>query len=286
MRKKSILRWQFLTSTISTTMVLLLLGTLVLFVLTAKEIRDYVHQDLTVTVVMADGTTPTAAHELEQQISEREYIHHITYISSEQALQEQVEAMGIDPSEFLDKNPFSISMELRMKSDYVCSDSLTWIVDELRLEKGVIDVIYQKELVESLNRNLNTITIILLAITVMLSIISISLINNTVHLSVYSRRFIISTMKLVGARWSFIRRPFLIRSLGIGVIATAIANGILVSLIHWMISFDSELAMFVPQRNIIIMVASVLGFALVITLFCTYISVTRFLRMRERDLYK
>lgn len=173
-----------------------------------------------------------------------------------------------------------------MKSDYVCSDSLTWIVDELRLEKGVIDVIYQKELVESLNRNLNTITIILLAITVMLSIISISLINNTVHLSVYSRRFIISTMKLVGARWSFIRRPFLIRSLGIGVIATAIANGILVSLIHWMISFDSELAMFVPQRNIIIMAASVLGFALVITLFCTYISVTRFLRMRERDLYK
>ena len=286
MRKKSILRWQFLTSTISTTMVLLLLGTLVLFVLTAKEIRDYVHQDLTVTVVMADGTTPTDAHELEQQISEREYIHHITYISSEQALQEQVEAMGIDPSEFLDKNPFSISMELRMKSDYVCSDSLTWIVDELRLEKGVIDVIYQKELVESLNRNLNTITIILLAITVMLSIISISLINNTVHLSVYSRRFIISTMKLVGARWSFIRRPFLIRSLGIGVIATAIANGILVSLIHWMISFDSELAMFVPQRNIIIMAASVLGFALVITLFCTYISVTRFLRMRERDLYK
>ena len=100
-----------------------------------------------------------------------------SYISSEQALQEQVEAMGIDPSEFLDKNPFSISMELRMKSDYVCSDSLTWIVDELRLEKGVIDVIYQKELVESLNRNLNTITIILLAITVMLSIISISLIN-------------------------------------------------------------------------------------------------------------
>ena len=98
MNRKNVLHWQFLTSTISTTMVLLLLGTLVLFVLTAKEIRDYVHQDLTVTVVMADGTTPTAAHELEQQISEREYIHHITYISSEQALQEQVEAMGIDPS--------------------------------------------------------------------------------------------------------------------------------------------------------------------------------------------
>ena len=194
--------------------------------------------------------------------------------------------MGIDPSEFLDKNPFSISMELRLKSAYVCSDSLKWIVDELQQQKAVIDVIYQKELVESLNRNLNTITVILLAITAMLSVISISLINNTVHLSVYSRRFVINTMKLVGARWSFIRRPFLLRSLGIGLISTIIADGILVSLVLWMIRFDNELAQFVPQRNIIIMAASVLCFALVITLFCTYISVTRFLRMRESDLYK
>ena len=286
MKRRSVMRWQFLTSTISTTMVLLLLGTLVLFVLTAKEIRDYVHQDLTVTIVLADGTTPTVAHELEHEISGSPYTHHITYISSEQALQEQVEAMGIDPSEFLGKNPFSISMELRLKSDYVCSDSLKWIVDELQQRESVIDVIYQKDLVESLNRNLNTITVALLAITIMLSIISISLINNTVHLSVYSRRFIINTMKLVGARWIFIRRPFLIRSLGIGIIATIIADGVLVSLVHWMVRFNNDLAQFVPERNIIIMTASVLAFALVITLLCTYISVTRFLRMRERDLYK
>lgn len=267
-------------------MVLLLLGILVLFVLTAKEIRNYVHQDLTVTIVLADGTTPVAAHELEHQISRKRYIHHINYISSEQALQEQVDAMGIDPSEFLDKNPFSISMELRLKSDFVCSDSLKWIVEELQQNHAVIDVIYQKELVESLNRNLNTITIILFVITAMLSIISISLINNTVHLSVYSRRFIINNMKLVGASWSFIRRPFMFRSLGIGFISTVIANGILVSLIHWMTKFDAELALFVPQRNIIIMATCVLAFAFIITLTCTYISVTRFLRMREHDLYK
>ena len=126
MKKTAIHRWQFLTSTISTTMVLLLLGALVLFILTAKEIRDYVHQDLTVTLVLADGTTPEMAHELDSQISERQYIHRIDYISSEQALQEQVETMGIDPREFLDKNPFSISLELKLKSGYVdspCSQS-------------------------------------------------------------------------------------------------------------------------------------------------------------------
>ena len=286
MKRKNILRWQFLTSTISTTMVLLLLGILVIFVLTAKEIRDYVHQDLTVTVVMADGTTPVEAHDVEQQISEKAYIHRVTYISSEQALQEQIETMGIDPRELLDKNPFSISMELKLKAEYVCSDSLKWIVDELSNEKAIIDVIYQKDLVESLNRNLNTITAVLLVITCMLAIISISLINNTVHLSVYSHRFLINNMKLVGARWNFIRRPFMLRSLGMGLIATLIANGILVSVILWLLRYDNELAQFVPQCNIAIMAASVLAFALVITQLCTYISVTRFLRMREKELYK
>lgn len=286
MKKTAIHRWQFLTSTISTTMVLLLLGALVLFILTAKEIRDYVHQDLTVTLVLADGTTPEMAHELDSLISERQYIHRIDYISSEQALQEQVETMGIDPREFLDKNPFSISLELKLKSEYVCPDSLNWIVGELQQEDAVIDVIYQREMIESLNSNLNTITIILLAITAILAVICISLINNTVHLSVYGHRFIINTMKLVGAKWSFIRRPFMLRSLGMGLLATAIADGILVLLVHWMIKFDGDIAVFIPRQNIIIMAASVLGFALVITLFCTYISVTRFLRMRESDLYK
>lgn len=286
MKKTAIHRWQFLTSTISTTMVLLLLGALVLFILTAKEIRDYVHQDLTVTLVLVDGTTPEMAHELDSQISERQYIHRIDYISSEQALQEQVETMGIDPREFLDKNPFSISLELKLKSEYVCPDSLNWIVGELQQEDAVIDVIYQREMIESLNSNLNTITIILLAITAILAVICISLINNTVHLSVYGHRFIINTMKLVGAKWSFIRRPFMLRSLGMGLLATAIADGILVLLVHWMIKFDGDIAVFIPRQNIIIMAASVLAFALVITLFCTYISVTRFLRMRESDLYK
>ena len=286
MGKRGILRWQFLTSTISTTMVLLLLGALVLFVLTAREIRNYVHQNLTVTIVMADGTTPTAARDIEHQIARKTYIHHVNYISSEQALQEQVKAMGIDPRDLLDKNPFSISMELKLEAPYVCADSLQWIVEDLRQEKTILDVIYQKELVDSLNRNLNTITIILLAITIVLSVISISLINNTVHMSVYSRRFIINNMKLIGARRSFIRRPFMLRSLGIGLISTIIADGILVGLLHWATQFDQALLQFIPQQNVLIMAASVLGFALIITLVCTYISVTRFIAMGETDLYR
>lgn len=286
MRKKATLRWQFLTSTISTTMVLLLLGILVLFVLTAREIRNYVQQDLTVTVVLTNGITPEKAHELEFQLSRKRYVHHIHYISSEQALQEQIDAMGIDPRELLKRNPFSISMEMKMKADYVCGDSLQWITEEIRENEAVADVFYQKELVESLNSNLRTITIVLFVITAMMAIISLSLINNTVHLSVYSRRFVINNMKLIGASWGFIRRPFMLRSLGIGVIAALLANGILMAMLHWMTKYDHAILQFLPRENIIIMAACVLAFALIITLTCTFASVTHFLRMREHDLYK
>lgn len=286
MKKRATLRWQFLTSTISTTMVLLLLGILVLFVLTAREIRNYVQQDLTVTVVLTSGTTPENAHELEFQLSRKRYVHHIHYISSEQALQEQIDAMGIDPRELLKKNPFSISMELKMKADYVCGDSLQWITEEIRENEAVADVFYQQELVESLNSNLRTITIVLFVITAMMAVISLSLINNTVHLSVYSRRFVINNMKLVGASWSFIRRPFMLRSLGTGVIAALLANGILMAILHWMTKYDHAILQFLPRENVIIMATSVLAFALIITLTCTFTSVTHFLRMREHDLYK
>lgn len=286
MKKRATLRWQFLTSTISTTMVLLLLGILVLFVLTAREIRNYVQQDLTVTVVLTSGTTPENAHELEFQLSRKRYVHHIHYISSEQALQEQIDAMGIDPRELLKKNPFSISMELKMKADYVCGDSLQWITEEIRENEAVADVFYQQELVESLNSNLRTITIVLFVITAMMAVISLSLINNTVHLRVYSRRFVINNMKLVGASWSFIRRPFMLRSLGTGVIAALLANGILMAILHWMTKYDHAILQFLPRENVIIMATSVLAFALIITLTCTFTSVTHFLRMREHDLYK
>lgn len=286
MRRKNAMRWQFITSTISTTMVLLLLGTLVLFMLTAREIRKHVRQDLTVTIILADSTSEATARNIETDIAQKKYIHHVNYISSEQALQEQIEAMGVDPKDVLGNNPFSISMELRMKDAYACSDSLSWITEELREKEAIIDVIYQRELIENLNKNLNTISVVLLGITIMLSVVSISLINNTVHLNVYSRRFIINNMKLIGARWSFIRRPFILRGLLIGIVSTIIANSILLSLIRWSVKYDDALTVFIPKNNILIMTASVLTFAMVITLACTYISVTRFLRMGEKELYK
>lgn len=286
MIKKDTLRWQFLTSTISTTMALLLLGALTLFVLTAKEIRNYVHQDLTITTILADSTSETTAQNLVVTLGEKFYVHKIQFISREQALQEQVEVLGINPHEFLGKNPFSISLEMKMKADYVCTDSLAWITEDLMQESAIVDVIYPEDVVETINQNLSTITYILILITVVLLVISISLINNTVHMGIYSQRFVINTMKIIGARWNFIRRPFMLRSLRIGLISAAIATLFLLVAVQWAISIEASLAQFVPTRNVLIMVACIFAFAMVITLTCTFISVTHFLKMQERDLYR
>ena len=286
MIKKDSLRWQFLTSTISTTMALLLLGALTLFVLTAKEIRNYVHQDMTVTTILADTTSETTAQNLVVTLGEKVYVHKIDFISREQALQEQVEVLGVNPHEFLGKNPFSISLEMKMKADYVCTDSLVWITEDLMQESAIVDVIYHEDIIETINQNLNTITYILILITVMLSVISISLINNTVHLGIYSQRFVINTMKIIGARWSFIRRPFMLRSLRMGLISAAIATLFLLIVVQWAIGIEPSLSEFLPARNVLTMIACVFAFAMVITLTCTFISVTHFLKMQERDLYR
>ncbi len=286
MIKKDSLRWQFLTSTISTTMALLLLGALTLFVLTAKEIRNYVHQDMTVTTILADTTSETTAQNLVVTLGEKVYVHKIDFISREQALQEQVEVLGVNPHEFLGKNPFSISLEMKMKADYVCTDSLEWITEDLMQESAIVDVIYHEDIIETINQNLNTITYILILITVVLSVISISLINNTVHLGIYSQRFVINTMKIIGARWNFIRRPFMLRSLRMGLISAAIATLFLLIVVQWAIGIEPSLSEFLPARNVLTMIACVFAFAMVITLSCTFISVTHFLKMQERDLYR
>lgn len=284
-KKFSSWHWQAFTSTISTTMVLVLLGLVVLFVLTAQELSHSVRENLTVTLVLQDEATPTEAKKLQQLLETRTYVNEIQYISSEQALEEQIETMGLDPSEFLGANPFSISMEIKMMSDYACNDSLNWISQELKSYELVADVIYQKDLVESLNENLQRASLILLAVAALLILISLSLINNTVRQSVYSRRFIIHTMKLVGAKWGFIRRPFLVRSFWIGILSALMAIGILVGAVHWAYVYDPATRLYVTYTNLAIMAGSVLFIGLILTVLCTFLSVTRYLYMRESSLY-
>jgi len=289
MKRRKILKvsWilQGITSTISTSLLLILLGLVVLLSLTARVVADSVRENLTVTVVLDDDALTADAERLQDTLCTKSYVSSIDYISREQALQEQIESMGIDPTDFLGANPFSISMEIKVKPEYSCNDSLQWISDDLRSEKLVADVLYQKDLVESLNRNLHRASFFLLAIALLLIIISLSLINNTVRLSVFNHRFILHTMKLVGAKWSFIRRPFLRRGFWIGFASALIADAVILSGIYWASTYDENVLIYVTQQNMIITALSVLGIGLTLTIVCTYFSVTHCLKMRGSELY-
>lgn len=284
-RKKISWVLQGITSTISTSLVLILMGLVVLLSLTARVVADSVKENLTVTIVLDDDVQTAEAQSLQDSLNVKYYISSVEYISREQALQEQIESMGIDPSDFLGANPFSISMEIKVKPEYSSNDSLQWISKELRSTKYVADVMYQKDLVESLNRNLHRASFFLLAIALLLIIISLSLINNTVRLSVFNHRFVIHTMKLVGAKWSFIRWPFLIRSFWIGIASALIADAVIFFGVHWAAVYDAGVLNYVTQQNMIITAVSVLGIGLVLTIVCTYFSVTHCLKMRGSELY-
>ena len=276
---------QAFISTISVSLPLILLGVVVLLSLTARVVADSVKENLTVTVVLDDDVQTIQAVHLLDSLKTKRYVSSIDYISREQALQEQIESMGIDPTEFLEANPFSISMEIKVKPEYSSSDSLQCISTELRESKLVTDVLYQKDLVEKINYNLHRASYFLLAVALVLVIISLSLIYVMVRLSVYNHRFVLHTMKLVGAKWSFIRWPFLKRGFWIGFVSALIADAAIFGGIYWLSRHDNGVLQYVTQQNMIITAVSVLGIGLVLTIVCTYFSVTHCLKMRGSELY-
>ncbi|MBQ6378950.1 MAG: permease-like cell division protein FtsX [Prevotella sp.] len=277
---------QMVTLCISTSMVLVLLGLVVFSVLTSRNLSQWVKENLTVTVMLKDEVSVNEAKLLCRDLYHRPYSRNIDYISREQALKEQSEAMGSDPSEFLGVNPFSATLELQMKSDYANRDSLKWIAAEIKKNPKVADVAYQVDLMDSVNRNLTKVNILLLVIAALLTFISFSLINNTVRLSVYSRRFLIHTMKLVGASWGFIRRPFMRNGLVVGVIAAIIAIAVLGGCVYGLYYYEPNIITIITWVELAITAGAVLLLGIIITTVSSYISVNKFLRMAAGELYK
>lgn len=272
---------------ISTTMVLVLLGFVVLSVLTTRNLSNYVRENLTVTVMLGDSVTAKEGIALGKKLEKQPYAKEVAYISKEQALKEQSEAMGNDPSEFLGVNPFVATLEMRMNADYANADSLRKIARELKKNKRqVTDVAYQEDLTEKVNYNLQRMSIVLLVLAVLLIIVCYSLISNSVRLDIYSRRFSIHTMKLVGASWSFIRWPFLKRAIGIGLIASLLACGVLGAMLYGLYQYEPGARQVIDIEEVGITVLAIFIAGFFIMLFCTFLSVNKFLRMTAGELYK
>lgn len=276
---------QFITAGISTTMVLFLLGLVVFFVLTANNLSVYIRENIAFSAILDDGIKETSIIKLQESLNKKDYVKQTVYISKDQALKEQIEAMGTDPSEFLGHNPFNASIEIKLNAGYTNPDSIKWIEKELMANKSIIEVSYPQNLLDSVNRNLQKISVFLLGLAVLLSLISFSLINNTIRLTIYSKRFLIHTMKLVGASWGFIRRPFITRNLWIGILSGAAANAILTASAYTAVKYEPELLAIVSPENIMIVAAAVMVFGMIITTLCAYISINKYLRMKISELY-
>ena len=284
-KRNSYLSTQFITPTISTTLVLVLLGIIVLFVLTAHNLSTFVKENINVSVLISDDMDSLQIKQMETSLQRTAFAKSVEYISKEQALIEEIQAQGIDPTEFIGVNPYTASFEVKIKASYANPDSMAMVVKQLKGNPNVVDVIYSKDLIRSVNNNLRKVSIVLLIIAALFTYISFALINNTVRLTIFSKRFIINTMKLVGASWSFIRRPFLTRSLILGIVSAVLANGLIVAGLYWLHKFEPQIHAVIGLKVVVIVAAAVFCFGLLITYLCTFFSLNRYLRMNSNELY-
>ncbi len=278
---------QAATLCISTALVLILLGLVVFCTLTGRNLSSYVKENLVVSMMLEHEMTDPEGQAMCKGLRQRPYIKQVAFISKNAALADATKQMGINPAEFTDGvNPFSSSIELTLRSEYANNDSLRWISAELKKYPKVTEITYQKDLIDAVNRNLAKIGIGLLVLAILLTFVSFSLISNTVRLSVYSRRFLIHTMKLVGASWGFIRRPFIKRAVTIGVIAALLASAVLAGCVYALWRLQPEILEIMSWVELTITGVAVLLFGIIITALCSYFAVNKFLKMTAGELYK
>lgn len=277
---------QFVTATISTTLVLLLLGMVLFFVLTARNLSVYVRENINFSLVLDDGMDNRDILRLQRSLEKQPFVKEMTYISKEDALKDYVREMGIDPRRFAGFNPLRASLEIRLKSAYANTDSIERIEKLLEQESHIKDIVYQQELIDAINKNIGRISLLLLGLAALLLLISFALINNTIKLTIYAKRFLIHTMQLVGAGWGFIRRPFLWRNFWVGLFAGLLADAALWGLAGWLVTSEPGLVEVVTSEVMGLVAAAVLVAGVLITCFCALLSINKYLRMRTEALYR
>ena len=271
--KKNTFKVQTISVYISTTLVLLLLGIMGIMYTGTKSLSRNMQQNLTMSVVIKNGIKEADIQKLKENIDNDSRVHSSVYISKEQALAEESEALQANPEEIL------------LHHEYSTNEHLADISETISERKEVKEVIYQKELAQAVNDNISRIGMAMFTLLIMLTLISWSLIGNLVRLSIYSKRFILHTMKLVGATWGFIRKPFIIKNMYIGLVSGIIANILLATGVYLIAQEEPYIMTLLPATDLIVTAAAVILFGMTICTLCAYIAVNSFLRMRKNDLY-
>lgn len=284
--RKHRFRNSYLTSAISVSLVLCLIGLECILMLSAGSLITRMRENITLTAVLSRDTDSTQCARLEKILSEEQRYSGYTYISSEQALEEHIRSLGEDPSTFLGYNPLSASYEIHPTDAYSAPDSLTMIAGEIEALPFVEEVIYPRDLADLMSSNVHEFSLILLVIALALLLVSIVLIVNTIRLQIYSKRFLINTMTLVGATSWVTRRPFVLRNMTMGFFAGLAALAILSGVVYY-VEFNVGVLLFpLTWQNILFVSVVVLCSGMLITLVASLIATGRYIRMDNNSLYE
>jgi cell division transport system permease protein len=279
------LRSSYLSTVISVALVLFMLGLLGLIILNAKKLSNYVKENIGFTVILNDSVKEVEVAHLQKVLDATSYVKSTEYINKQQAALNLQKDLGEDFVSFLGYNPLRGSIEVRLNADYANSDSLIWIEKDLMKDNIVKEVYYQKSLVSLVNENVKKIGLVIILFSAMLMIVSIALINNSIRLSIYARRFLIRTMLLVGATGGFIRRPFVLRGIRHGLYGAVIAILLLVGVLYLVQQQLPELFQLQDEKMIATLFALVIALGIIITWISTWLAVHKYLRLKTDELY-
>ncbi|MBO8448783.1 MAG: cell division protein FtsX [Bacteroidetes bacterium] len=279
------LRNAYLSTVISISLVLLLVGIASLLLVNARSVSDYFKENMRISVMMKQNVGEKAAKDFLLDLGSERFIKSTEFISVEQGEKEMAEMLGEDFLDVFESSPIPVSIDVTLKADYVSADSLEVVKKEIAASPLVDEVVYQPSLVEALNANLSRISLVLGIFIALLLFVSFVLINNTIRLNVYARRFTIHTMKLVGATRAFIRAPFLLQSVFQGVFSAMIAILGLIGLLFFVRNEIAQLFEIFSLDLLLVVIGIVMVSGIVICLVSTYFVVNKLISLDKGDLY-
>jgi len=279
------LRSSYITSVISISLVLFMLGLMGLLILNAQQLSNYVKENIGISIILKKNVKEVEIRRLQKTLDATNYVKATHFVDKKTAAKELQKELGEDFISFLGYNPLLASIDVKLYAAYANSDSIAKIEKDFTKYNPVQEVYYQKSLVHLVNDNVKRISLILLAFSALLLLISFTLINNTIRLSIYSQRFIINTMQLVGATRSFILKPFMGKSLLHGILGALIANTMLSGVIYISQKELSKVITFDNVEILGILFLLILLLGIFITWLSTLFAVNKYLRLESRSLY-
>lgn len=276
----------YISTVISIALVLLMAGLLGLILVHARNLSNHIKENIVLNIILDEKTDEKAALKLQEELNENDYVRSTHYISKELAARNLQQDLGEDFLEFLGYNPLSGSIDVHLKAEYAQQDSIKNFITAASKNKEINEIIYQESLLDLVNKNIRIIGLVILAFATILLIIAVALINNTIRLSIYSQRFLIKSMQMVGATKGFIRKPFLGYGILHGLLGAVIAIILLILVLYLGQKQIPELILLENYFEFGLIFIGVILVGILISGISTYFAVSKYLRLRMTDLYR